>query len=645
MTAFTPDQLWHYALAAIPMTIIVAVVCRYLPCRPSTRHSLWLSVLVLLVVAPLLPQAPAADLTRVDATISAIVDGSGAYSGSSAASAYGSDSGRSEGRPDGPGAQTPETKPGGLIADSPASLDRVIVGGVDTAISPSPYAEQGSQTHSGRHSYKQASAKPEPARGSFSNTPIPVDMAAISLGDPAVKHEPSENSAMVDGRDSPLSRTSIQTPSEALVMIAAGDDQRIEVISAADEGEISPDPSAGLGISSAEDLPTQWLTLLRAVRDAVTSLPPIPVQVWIGGAALLALISFLRVAQLHRLANSSTPAPHAVESVVHEVALEMGLPQQPITFMTDKQISPMVWSGFRAYLLLPRDLWEELDDLGRSAVISHELAHLKRRDHWVCWIEMLVGCIYWWHPVVWWVRKRLREEADLCCDAWVTSLMPTARSAYARALLRTKTMSNNSPQTAPAFGLGGSRLQTKRFARRLTMVMTQHITPKRTLTGIALACTVTTAGWLVTPTLAGPPTAKSAPACPTAPTASVPAGIAEVPPETQVPPAPSTALRSTFERYMSDHTEMDEESVDARLDQIEERLNMLMEQLGQWTSGIEFEVPEIDFEAFEELPEAATLAIRSYGEALQPLVYGAGGGTWRASSASSTRRSRSRTCR
>ena len=73
----------------------------------------------------------------------------------------------------------------------------------------------------------------------------------------------------------------------------------------------------------------------------------------------------------------------------------------------------------RATLLWPANLAERLDDAARRAVLAHELAHLKRRDHWTAWLEVVVACLWWWHPVVWWARRELRHYAELACDAWV----------------------------------------------------------------------------------------------------------------------------------------------------------------------------------------------------------------------------------
>jgi uncharacterized membrane protein len=69
--------------------------------------------------------------------------------------------------------------------------------------------------------------------------------------------------------------------------------------------------------------------------------------------------------------------------------------------------------------------------------LAHELAHLRRRDHWVRLLELCVTSFYWWFPVVWWIRRSLREAEEHCCDAWVIDILPGSERAYARTLLET----------------------------------------------------------------------------------------------------------------------------------------------------------------------------------------------------------------
>lgn len=77
------------------------------------------------------------------------------------------------------------------------------------------------------------------------------------------------------------------------------------------------------------------------------------------------------------------------------------------------------WVGRRPLIALPARLIGELDDQQTSMVLAHELAHLRRRDHWVRGAELVISVLYWWNPMVAWVRRQLHEAEELCSDAWV----------------------------------------------------------------------------------------------------------------------------------------------------------------------------------------------------------------------------------
>src|SRR5690606_18148777 len=141
------------------------------------------------------------------------------------------------------------------------------------------------------------------------------------------------------------------------------------------------------------------------------------------------------------------------------------------------------------------------------AVLLHELAHIRRRDPMWCWLAAVIGWVYWWHPVVWWVRSRIQEEADLCCDAWVVALAPGGRRVYAEALLATRSwLSAGSDRCA--VGLPMATARSRRFSRRLTMVMTAPPRPRVSRAGAAIAAAVGLAGALLMPAVACPPDEK-----------------------------------------------------------------------------------------------------------------------------------------
>jgi hypothetical protein len=235
------------------------------------------------------------------------------------------------------------------------------------------------------------------------------------------------------------------------------------------------------------------------MRDEIALLPPLPTDIWIGGVVVLLLVAAVRVIRFRQLVrNASLPSP-GTSSLVSEASRCAGLRRAPEVWMVEGPLSPMVWCVLRPRLLIPTELWSDLDEVGRRAVIMHELAHLRRRDHWVLWIESAVGGLFWWHPLVWWVRRRVHLEAEYCCDAWVTTLLPRTRRAYAEALLRTRQYVGETRPVIPAMGMGISSGRAKRFARRLTMVMTNTTKPGVSIWGVSLVLLLATTGWLASP--------------------------------------------------------------------------------------------------------------------------------------------------
>ncbi len=233
-------------------------------------------------------------------------------------------------------------------------------------------------------------------------------------------------------------------------------------------------------------------------------------SIWAGGIGVLLVLGVVRGIGFRRVLRHARPASPETVELVRAAAAELGMRRAPVTLITGDRVSPMVWCGLRPRLVLPVGLWRELDAGSRRAVLLHELAHLKRMDHWLCWLATVVGMVYWWHPVAWWARKRIRDEADAACDAWVTSLMPASRRVYAEALVTTRWFLSSPGRREPSGLAGAGALgvmsgRTKHLARRLKMVMTQRVAPRTSKAGALMAMGVLMAGMFVMPGLACPP--------------------------------------------------------------------------------------------------------------------------------------------
>jgi hypothetical protein len=124
----------------------------------------------------------------------------------------------------------------------------------------------------------------------------------------------------------------------------------------------------------------------------------------------------------------------------------------------------------------------------RAAILAHELAHLRRGDHLVRWLEVVVTAAAWWNPLVWWARRELRECEEQCCDAWVVWALPAARRAYADALVDTVDFLNDARPALPPLASGAGAVRDLR--RRITMILRGSVPRRLTrlglVTGLAL---------------------------------------------------------------------------------------------------------------------------------------------------------------
>lgn len=102
---------------------------------------------------------------------------------------------------------------------------------------------------------------------------------------------------------------------------------------------------------------------------------------------------------LHKILRGSTPVPR------------LG----PDLFESTLVVVPGSAGCFRARILLPR-AWRDWDTAKLGAVLAHERAHIQRHD-WLTHLASHVNvCIFWFHPLAWWIERELARLAEEACD-------------------------------------------------------------------------------------------------------------------------------------------------------------------------------------------------------------------------------------
>jgi bla regulator protein BlaR1 len=81
-------------------------------------------------------------------------------------------------------------------------------------------------------------------------------------------------------------------------------------------------------------------------------------------------------------------------------------------------VVPVTVGFFRPRIILPEcsSQWAEAR---LEAVLAHEREHARRRDPLVQWVALLNRALFWFHPLAWWLERRLSGLAEEACDAAV----------------------------------------------------------------------------------------------------------------------------------------------------------------------------------------------------------------------------------
>ncbi len=220
-----------------------------------------------------------------------------------------------------------------------------------------------------------------------------------------------------------LAMLKLVTPPVVLAAGAGADAGRRAMARAASLTPVLPEEPA-LDVTEAEpaeeppipeDLDDSILAELPPEDIPVAPTPPaswdwswesVALGVVLAGALAWWALAAVRIVRFHRLLRDVEPMPAEWQAGIDELAGRLGLRRPPTACLVPGDVPPMLWAvGPRARLLVPARLWATLGDDERTSLFLHELAHLKRRDHWVRWAELAVAGLYWWHPAVWWIRR------------------------------------------------------------------------------------------------------------------------------------------------------------------------------------------------------------------------------------------------
>ena len=157
-----------------------------------------------------------------------------------------------------------------------------------------------------------------------------------------------------------------------------------------------------------EEIPT-WRHALQARMQSL-------VVAWSVGVGFMMLRLLLGLGWVSWLRHHAVLAPPIWQARLDALALRMGL-QRHVQLKLDASLSGPFTLGFwRPIVILPAALLSGMPIELLEALLTHELAHVQRWDYLVNLLQSLVEGLLFFHPVVWWLSRRMRIEREQVAD-------------------------------------------------------------------------------------------------------------------------------------------------------------------------------------------------------------------------------------
>ncbi len=214
----------------------------------------------------------------------------------------------------------------------------------------------------------------------------------------------------------------------------------------------------------AAPIPTPKASLVSVICGYIETALPWCVLGWFIGVVMLSVWYLGGWCQLQKLRRIGTKAVgDTVAAKAGKLSARLGI-RRGVQIVESALVQvPTVIGWLKPVVLLPASALTGLDEVQLSALIAHELAHVKRCDYLVNIVQTIVEILGFYHPALWWMSRQIRIERENCCDDMAVALLQNKRD-YAGALFTMETIRSRQLELAVAANGGSLTSRISRLA-------------------------------------------------------------------------------------------------------------------------------------------------------------------------------------
>lgn len=217
------------------------------------------------------------------------------------------------------------------------------------------------------------------------------------------------------------------------------------------------------------------------------------VALWAAGVALLSLRALLHWRGLNRLIRRGIAMPEW-SGRLQQLCRRFGLGKVGLLY-SDNVETPTLVGWIRPVILLPAAVALGFPAAQIELILAHELGHLRRWDHLVNLFQVVVETVLFYHPVVHWISRDLRDQREICCDSLVLGLGQANPRDYVATLADLEQLRLEGPAALALSATGGVLLERVQHIAKVPTTRLDLRAPVRLLPLLVVGAAVMVLGY------------------------------------------------------------------------------------------------------------------------------------------------------
>jgi len=218
----------------------------------------------------------------------------------------------------------------------------------------------------------------------------------------------------------------------------------------------------------------------QTITDFFPTVLPYLALLWIASVILMSAKLLVEIYFVNQLPQQNSIEPSAQLLIrFNELAQQINLAIAPKLLISLKVDVPMAIGWLKPVVLIPATMVSGLNTAQLEMLMLHELAHIRRHDYLVNFLQTVVEILLFFHPAVLWVSKQMRHEREYCSDDIAVQHCGDA-VAYAHTLADTASLCTkaNHIHTIPNLAMAASGGDLK---QRVVRLVDHHCAPQNNI--------------------------------------------------------------------------------------------------------------------------------------------------------------------